>query len=154
MFDTRMKVFQDMGSIIDNWSNWHHTSEEADSCTYSMIVLKPLKPCVGLRGWVRLVLLQSIQIQWNFCPIFLQNRIIRKYLFFPSCTFEHLWVRVDLVDLRSPNWLFSHLHLIRLSLVVFVEAGVVVILQLVARTNLWGSPLVRFPNSLRGGEPD
>ena len=53
MFDTRMKVFQDMESIIDNWSNCHPTFEEADSCTYSMIVSKPSKPYVGLRGWVR-----------------------------------------------------------------------------------------------------
>ena len=52
MFDTRMKVFQDMGSIIDNWSNCHPTFEEADRCTYSMNVSKPPKPCVGLRGWV------------------------------------------------------------------------------------------------------
>ena len=53
MFDTRMKVFHDMESIIDNWSNWLPIFEEADSCTYSMIVSKPSKPYVGLRGWVR-----------------------------------------------------------------------------------------------------
>ena len=77
-----------MESIIDNWSNCHPTFEE--SCTYSVIVLKP---CVGFwYGYLnKMVLLRSIKnnISGPKLNYFRQKYLFIKYLF--SCLMFHIY---------------------------------------------------------------